>query len=118
MHVLDIKRILGIVFLCVVFVLLYRYQQYELNKNFYIVVNTSCNPKTEKCFISTDPSSDTNFDSSAYKKVKIKANIAPVCLEEHSCKNFVCPENSVTDECDITYCSTENLSDGEKCLDN
>jgi hypothetical protein len=92
----------------------YRYYQYVIKKNFILEINTTCDPKTEKCF---SPSTDLGFFDTSYKKIRIIENYAPKCLEEHSCESFNCPNNwQNTNICQTTYCSDDTKNEGEECL--
>lgn len=103
---------IALILLCIVG---YRYYDYVYKGNFPLEVNAVCNPSIEKCFVSDcDPANDENCDTAPYKKVEISKNEAPICLEEHSCKTFSC---SGLSNCAITYCSSDTLSDGEKCVE-
>jgi len=108
------KYIFAIVIILFCLVVGYRYQQYILNKNFTIEVNTSCDPNTEKCFKADCDATSPDCDTATYKKVEILARNAPKCLEEHTCDSFSC--DSIA-SCSITYCSTDTLSDGEICTE-
>jgi hypothetical protein len=103
-----------ILLLLVLIVVGYRYKIYLADKNFIGEVNTICDLKTEKCF---SPSADFGFLDTAYKKVRIIANRAPKCLEEHNCESFSCPTDlKNNNECQITYCSADTKIEGEECL--
>lgn len=88
-----------------------RYLEYIHNKNFEILVNTSCQLGEQGCFVA-DCEAGPDCDQTPYKKVSILAKEAPKCLGEHTCENFTC---SGLESCEITYCSEETLEDGEKC---
>lgn len=104
---------LGISILVLIAIVGYRYQQYVVDHNFKLKVNTSCDPTTEACFqADCDPASDAECDTSPYKKVSILAKEAPACLEEHSCEAFTCDGKA---SCSISYCSESEVSDGEVC---
>ena len=97
-------------------VIFYGYQQYIVDKNFLIDVNTVCNPKTENCFVSDcSPKTDSECDITPYKKIEVLDIYAPKCLEEHNCSVFSC-DNKNESDCSVTYCSSDTLEDGEKCL--
>ncbi len=89
------------------------YYRYVVERNFVIQVNTACNPSAEQCFISDcSPADDLSCPVGPYKKIDILDAGAPPCLEEHSCSDFTCGGIA---SCNETYCSSENLGDGESC---
>ena len=99
----------------IVVICAYRYNDYVVNKNFLLVVNTSCNTyENGRCFVS-DCQGSSDCDITPYKKITIYAKVAPVCLGEHSCQNFSCTN---TNNCKTEYCLTENVSEGEICSNN
>lgn len=92
-----------------------RYDQYVIQRNFILDVNTSCDPTTESCFVwDCDPKTDEECDQTPYKKVEILEREAPKCLEEHECENFTCEGK---DSCTVTYCSEDTIveEEGEVC---
>lgn len=93
-------------------------------KDYQIVDQVSCNPKIEKCFVSTcDPSTDdtcpasTTEQTTYYKKISKNADTIYLCektTEEIGCKD----ELSCTPgekNCSYIYCDPNNLDDGEEC---
>ena len=91
----------------------FRYYEYVVNRNFIINVYTACNPSTEQCFVSDcSPEDDLSCPNGPYKKIEIRDADAPQCLEEHTCTNFICGDIA---SCTATYCSEENLEEGESC---
>ena len=94
-------------------VVLNRFDQYYLKKNFLLKVNTGCNPASEQCFVSDCSAADPECDQSPYKKIEILAAQAPACLEEHQCQTFSCGGLS---QCQVTYCSTGTMEEGERCV--
>jgi hypothetical protein len=102
-------------FVLIVLVLLgvtgHRYYEYVYQKNFLLDVNTTCDPKINNCFI-FNCESGPDCSNMPYKKIEIIAKDAPKCLEEHTCENFSC---GGIENCSVTYCSDNILSDGELC---
>jgi hypothetical protein len=91
----------------------YRYQQYILQENFLLEVNTTCDPAVDSCFVvDCSPEEDPFCDTTPYKKIEIKTYEAPECLQEHICENFSCTGKET---CTETFCSDEVLEDGESC---
>lgn len=111
MNKIDKKEYLFlIIFFLVIFcVSIYRYYDYFVNGNFLIYVATSCNPLIEDCFVYEE---DENIKP--YKKITILAKNSPECLIEHNCPSFECKTN----DCITTYCSEENIEEGETCIKN
>ena len=106
--------LLAFIALVIIAIIGYRYNQYIVHKNFYIDVNTQCDPSVESCFAwDCDPEEDEECDNTPYKKVSILSSDAPKCLEEHSCENFTCDSN--VELCEIVYCSESVLDEGEIC---
>ena len=82
-----------------------------IDRNFILEINTICDSKANGCFSATDYLS---YGQNPYEKVTVTARYAPVCLEEHNCDSFSCPEVLQKDSiCEITYCSNDNKDDGE-----
>jgi hypothetical protein len=112
----DTKYFILFLVLILLLVAGYRYKKYIIDKDFIINVSTACNISTERCFIADcSPNDDSECDVTPYKKVEILAAVASACLGEHTCENFSCESS---ENCNITYCSEENLDVGEKCYDN
>jgi hypothetical protein len=108
------KYLFIIMMLALLCVVGYRYYGYVYMKNFLIDVNAVCDPKRQSCFVADCDPADSECDTTPYIKVELLAHDAPVCLEEHSCQTFSC---SGLSNCTITTCSSESLSDGEKCFE-
>ncbi len=86
-----------------------RYRNYIFDRNFFIAVNVPCDVDIESCF---DGSSDSSFDDHPYKKILIKANQAPTCLQEHSCEFFSCVG---LNNCEEVQCSERDIVEEEFC---
>lgn len=110
----NTKFFLVVLLVLILIVVGYRYKQYYLDRNFLIEVNTVCDIESENCFVADcSIEEDPDCDDTPYKKVKILANEAPACLEEHTCEVFSCEEK---ENCSVIYCSDESLEDGERCF--
>ena len=110
------KYFIIFILLVTLIIVLYRYQQYIVSRNFTLEINTVCDAKTENCFVADcSIENDPECDTTTYKKVEILDNYAPKCLEEHACEAFSCDQ--IKDNCSITYCSSSTLEDGEKCAE-
>ena len=85
-------------------IIVYRYDQYIIKKNYLLDVAVACDPAIENCFSAED--------AEPYKKVQMLASEAPICLQEHSCEDFKCTAGT---SCVITLCSADTLAEGESC---
>lgn len=94
-------------------VIIYRFEQYQVEKNFYIYGTVACDTEFESCFGYECAAEDAECEISAYKKVELHASNAPKCLFENDCSSFSCTN---LENCSETYCSEETLEDGEVCL--
>lgn len=119
--VMDRANKIFLIFLALVIISVigFKYQQFFLNRNYTLLAEISCDPTTESCFKvicdgECEASAIVNSDGSPYKKVSILAAHAPACLEEENCTDFTCPVGD--DTCSITYCSEDNLEEGEECV--
>lgn len=102
-----------IVFALVLLVAGYRYQQYVIERNFVIHVNAPCDGRQAKCFVSDcSPEDDLSCPAGPYKKVDVLSSIAPACLQEHTCEQFVCAGLA---GCEETFCSEDIVDAGETC---
>lgn len=95
-------------------VLVYRYYDYNIQRHYILEVNTVCDPAQEQCFIAAGSDYEDVYNSEPYKKVTIRADYAPECLEEHSCSAFTC--EGVAGACVITYCDEETHDETETCV--
>jgi hypothetical protein len=108
----DTKYLLFFLGLIVLVIVGYRYQQYVINRNFTLLVNTVCDSQTEKCFVMDCVEGEEGCDKTPYKKVELVAKDAPQCLEEHTCTSFSCGK---LENCTVSYCTEDTLEDGEVC---
>lgn len=93
-----------------------RYKEYVVAKNFTIYAHTACASGASSCFTSRCEDGDDSPEcSQGYTKIEILAQEAPKCLLEHSCGSFSCNGYS---SCTQTFCSKENLEEGEACRSN
>ena len=90
-----------------------RFQKDYIERDYPLTVYADCDQEKHNCFIADEESADSDFQQEPYMKILISAADAPLCLEEHVCQNFECPPDA--DLCEITYCSTESLEEGEGC---
>lgn len=106
-------NLLILIILVLLAVIVYRYDQYVLKKNFLLNIATACDPSFESCFVvDCSPEEDEECDQTPYKKIEIRASEAPMCLQEHSCDTFECEPGT---SCVASYCSDDALEEGEIC---
>ena len=91
-------------------------------KNYQIVAQVSCDPTTEKCFVTEcDPTTNDTCSASStisyYKNISKKANTIYLC--EQTVEKLGCNEELSCTKgesyCSYTYCDPSNLAEGEKC---
>lgn len=112
-HTQRFPWFLFVVVLFAVAIALFRFNDYVLQGNFTLLVNSACDVNAESCFeAECSPEEEIGCPEGPYKKIQIKKADAPPCLEEHTCMNFQCPPGAV---CEVTYCSDETVEDGEHC---
>jgi hypothetical protein len=103
--------LLAVFILCVI---IFRYYDYVIQRNFVMDVNAPCDTSTEQCFaVDCSPAEKPDCPDGPYKKIKIKNADAPRCLENHQCKFFSCGDIV---SCTTTYCSSNSLTEGESCF--
>jgi len=108
------KIILGILAALLVFIIGFKYNDYFIGQNYLTVNAVSCDPETEECFQydCTDWCDDVGslifYDGTPYKKLKIMAYDAPVCLEDMTCLDFTCADTDAP--CETIYCSEETVN--------
>lgn len=96
-----------------IIIVLFRYEKYVIQGDFLITSTAPCS-NSESCFVMDCAAADNpECEARPYKKIVISASIAPQCVFEHTCQNFVCSVND--SRCKIEYCSQEKLIGGEKC---
>lgn len=87
------------------------YRVFFIERDFIVESITTCDPKTESCFMSCDVG---ECDTEYYKKITKKAYTIPVCNEAiETCEPLIC-ENGEPD-CTIEYCSLDTAQEGEVC---
>jgi hypothetical protein len=106
-------NLLILIILVLLAVIVYRYDQYILKKNFLLNIAANCDPSIESCFVvNCSPEEDEECDQTPYKKIEILASEAPMCLQEHSCDSFECESGT---SCVAVYCSENTLEEWEVC---
>ncbi len=108
------KVVTGLMFIALIAVIWYRYDQYVLAKNYMMLSTASCDPAFESCFAADcEGLEETECDTTPYAKVTVLAADAPQCLFEHSCEDFSCEGK---EQCEFTYCAEDTLEEGEICV--
>lgn len=103
------------IFIAVLAIVGYRYQQYVVEKNYVVDAAAPCDPSQNSCFVADcSPEEEADCDLTPYEKVELPGTDAPDCLLENSCDAFTC---DAANGCTITYCSPEAVEDGEACTD-
>jgi hypothetical protein len=110
------KFLFSALILAIIFVGVYKYKEFVIDKNFDIYTHISCNPQTEECFvqdcsIETDPECDLN----PYKKITKSAKNILECVDGADCPELKCEQNE--EFCEITVCSEASIEDGEVCTE-
>jgi hypothetical protein len=91
--------------------------KYGIKKDYLIYGSSPCDPQIESCFYYPCDEGDNscNLDEiEYYKKVEKKAfNIERCDPAVEGCNPLICAENE--DDCKVTYCSEDNIDEGEVC---
>ncbi len=91
--------------------------KYGVKNDYLISGSVPCNPQIESCFYYPCEEGDDSCNPDEveyYKKVEKKAfNIERCDPAVEGCNPLICTENE--DNCTVTYCSEDNVSDGEEC---
>jgi hypothetical protein len=98
--------------------------KYVVFKNYQIFADSSCNPQTEKCFVSIcDPAEDSTCPENEADRVIYYKLISKNASEIYKCEQSVdkidcngeltCKQNEKN--CSYTYCDPANLGEGEQC---
>lgn len=102
-----------LLFLFLIIVIAVTFMHYVVRKNFLIYTTIPCDENEHSCFIYDCSGSLTNeCDEAPFKKIAVPAKDVPVCFLEHTCSSSEC---STTQGCVQTFCSNENLEEGEVC---
>ncbi len=90
-----------------------RYEEYVVRSNFYLFSHVPCDTASETCFVPLCEEGGTSCDATPFKKIAIKANLAPSCILENNCDSFACPDGE--SGCRIQTCKDSDAQDGETC---
>ena len=110
-------------FALITVVIVFTFYKYIIIEDYYIKMETSCEPTKENCFarkcdIATDENCPTNSEErlSYYKIIEKKANAIPNCnLASEDCSEMFCSEG---EDCQEFFCDLEAVPAGEICIDS
>jgi len=114
-------KYLFLVFVSIIsLVIVISFCRYYIDKDYYIVIETSCDHFTESCFVYVcDPESSEDCPeipeerTSYYKLIKIKASNIPFCdKNENECPAITCVDGQ---DCVDILCDPENIGEEEVC---
>lgn len=109
------KHILIILFILILGIVFYRFEQYKVEKNFLLFGTVECQVEDTSCFVADcSPDVDPECDITLYQKIEVSARNAPACLFEHDCVDFVCEESQ---GCEVIVCSQDTIDIGESCIE-
>ena len=100
----------------ILFIAGHNFVRYYIARDYILNVFTSCDSTQHNCFKADPNTADLTFQSGTYEKIQVSAAYAPSCLDEHNCPDFSCDARDSV--CNITYCSDDNLDEGESCTNN
>lgn len=87
------------------------YQVFVVQRDFIVNSTATCDPQIESCFVSCDAG---RCGTDYYTKITKRAYNIPICngiLEK--CEPLVCEPGEI--DCEITFCSSESVEEGERC---
>lgn len=90
-----------------------KYYKFSVVQDYYVSAEISCDVSTESCFVWDCDLADEECDQTPYKYIWKHASEVPECdprIDE--CDELQC---GAEDDCEITYCSSETLSEEEFC---
>jgi len=116
------KFFLIVFFSLVSVVMVVSYYKYMVLNDYYIKIQTDCDPSIETCFVAVcEPSSDTECPSDPalqtqyYKFIEKKAVNIPLCNQsETDCPLLSCEKN---EDCRVIFCDENIVPEGESCSD-
>lgn len=109
------SKFIIVFFLVLVFlVIAFKFEQFVIEGRYTIHALVPCDSGSNRCFAVHCDGVEGCVET-PYKKIEIRADIAPKCVKENDCESFSCP-SSHPDLCTETYCQTALLEEGEGCL--
>jgi hypothetical protein len=120
------KSFLFLFLLLVIGSVLGTYYRTMIKKDYPVIVQTECDPYTEKCFVHIcDPSpevdggvctGDSFKDTWFTKNITRKASNIPLCdPNDNNCLALICQENE--SDCEYELCNENNVPNGDSCND-
>lgn len=115
------SKIFFSIFFSIVFIITaISFFKFYILKDYYIKLETACDPATEKCFMSEcDPAVDTECPENAadrisyYKFIEKKANALPSCdPSDANCPPLICRTG---EDCAEILCDETAKTDEERC---
>lgn len=108
------KVFFGSIILIFIVFSIYKYKHYVIDRQYLIFNHISCDPQSEKCFVSgCDLTSDPSCDQIPYKKItKFAANISD-CESYNKCLELSCADGE--EKCVVTFCSEDTIEGAEVC---
>lgn len=115
------SKIFFVVFFTFIFIVVfYAFCEYFILRDYYITVESDCDPSVSNCFVyRCDPAVDTTCSNnpeenvSYYKLIKKKAIAVPVCNEKgEDCPPLVCAK---WEDCEEIFCDQFVVQEGEEC---
>ncbi|NQV88000.1 MAG: hypothetical protein HQ402_00400 [Parcubacteria group bacterium] len=108
------KILLAVILLVALVAIGYTFYRYVIEEDYLITADASCDPETESCFYIPCEDSDCSTNIDYYKVVTKKAFNVSLCdPADSSCDALVCKSGEI--DCTVTYCTPDNISDGEEC---
>ncbi|HBU07509.1 MAG TPA: hypothetical protein DEB09_05510 [Candidatus Magasanikbacteria bacterium] len=115
------KILVYIFFSLIVIVVVFTFYKFIIAKDYYIRLETTCEPTKEHCFVNecnpeeeecpADPAEGISY----YKIIEEKASAIPDCsLSGEECPEIFCAEG---EDCQEIFCDPETNDTGIECVD-
>ena len=109
------KIIICIFITAIIALLSYEYFMLVIKNNYVIKTYTSCDQTKYSCFIQTCTEDEIDCDDSVYAKITKNIINNNLCNQyKAECPDLTCAIGE--SNCEITYCSLDNVEEGEKCV--
>ena len=93
----------------------WKYDTFVTQRDFLVHDQVSCDPSTESCFSYDCDEGDEECDAEPFKKIRKSARNIPLCPNyTGGCPELACLPGE--EECEVTYCSDEDLEEDEICV--
>lgn len=90
-----------------------QFYKYVVLNDFYVYIQTDCNPNNENCFLNNSGDPEDNME--VYKKMYVKNYLIQNCSDSNKCVINECNNND--DDCIILNCSKMIAKSDERCTD-